>query len=84
VAKKKTDDALRVLIVLRSALTTASRALSDSYSLASDAVVSVTDDVETAEKAVDRALRALENHWPTLDPSGRCQGCERCRTRGVN
>lgn len=83
--RKKTDDSLRVLMALRSALNKADQALSDAYPLACDTkVVAVSGSVDEAQRLISEALMVLENHWPTIDPSGRCQGCERCKGSGVN
>lgn len=46
------------------------QALSDAYPLAADravrSVADVSDEVDQAERAVSRALQALENNWPTV------------------
>lgn len=76
-ARKHTE--LDVLVALRSALHTARNALGDAYPLACDQkTAKIASDVDRLESEVVEILAVLERHWPTVDLSGRCQGCPRC------
>lgn len=61
-------DRLRVLMALRTALTSSANNLSDAYSLAGDRTITHLVDVghlvEEAEKAVEKALQKVEDGWP--------------------
>lgn len=84
-AKKNGGEALRVLVALRGSLERARENLSDAMQFAYDreaaGVARLGDDLDRVEREVENFLGVLERHWPTVDPSGRCRGCERCSAK---
>lgn len=77
--KTKKPTQLEGLVDLRFQLAVARRALRDALPMAhGQSFVRVAADVSSAESQVAALLVVLEKHWPTVDLSGRCQGCPRC------